>query len=123
MNRIVHFELNSPDCEKSLPFFKEAFGWEFNTWDVGIPYHLAKTGEEGTPGIDGAIMPSQNGQQRTVNTVQVDNIDEMITKLKGLNGTCVVEKMPIPGVGYSAYFNDPAGILFGIYQSDPTATA
>ena len=68
-------------------------------------------------------MPSQDGQQRTVNIIQVENINEMITKLKGLNGTCVVEKMPIPGVGYSAYFTDPAGILFGIYQSDPTATA
>jgi len=123
MNRFVHFELNSPDCEKTLAFFKSAFGWEFNTWDMGFPYHLATTGEKGTPGIDGAVMPSQDGKPSTVNIIEVENIDETIEKLKSLGGNCVVEKMPIPSVGYSAYFLDPAGLLFGIYQGDPTATA
>lgn len=122
MNRIIHFEFNSPDPQKTMQFFKDAFNWTYNTWDGPFPYHLTMTGDESTPGIDGGIMQSQDGQPHTVNIVEVENIDETIEKLKGLNGNCVIGKMPIPGVGYSAYFLDPTGLLFGIYQSDTTAT-
>ena len=31
-------------------------GWEFNQWGKE-PYWLIKTGEKGTPGIDGGLMP------------------------------------------------------------------
>ncbi len=123
MNRIVHFELNSPDPDKSLPFFADAFGWTFNTFgDTGFAYHLTKTGETDSPGIDGAIMQSQDGQPRTVNIVDVEDIDAATEKLTSLGGTCVVPKIAIPGVGYSAYFTDPAGILFGIYQADSSVS-
>ena len=118
MNRIIHFEMNSPDVQASMTFFRDGFGWEFNTWAGEIPYHLAHTGEEGTPGINGAIMASQDGQPRTVNIVEVASIDDSISKLTGLGGTCVVDKIAIPGVGYSAYFTDPAGVFFGIFQAE-----
>ena len=118
MNRIVHFELNSPDPDRSIPFFQEAFGWTFNTWGGPVEYHLCKTGEDGAAGIDGAVMRSQDGQPRTVNVLAVEDIDQMIEKLKSLGGDCVVEKMPIQGVGYSAYFRDPTGVLFGIFEAD-----
>ena len=36
-------------------------------------------------------------------------------------GLCVVPKMPIPGVGWLAYFKDPEGHIFGVMQADATA--
>ncbi len=108
MNRIIHFELSSPDMQKSRDFFRKGFGWEFHAWP----------GEESIEGIDGAIMPAQDGRPRTVNIVEVESIDESISRLTDLGGTCIGDKMPIPGFGYSAYFADPAGVMFGIYQPD-----
>ena len=36
-------------------------------------------------------------------------------------GTIVVPKMPIPTVGWLAYFKDPDGIIHGVYQDDKEA--
>jgi predicted enzyme related to lactoylglutathione lyase len=122
MNPIVHFELHSPNLEKSLEFFKSVMGWELTNWGGGPKeYWLAKTHEQGTPGVNGGMMRSRDADSRTVNTIQVSSIDEYITKINAAGGQIVVPKMPIPGVGYLAYAKDPAGVLFGIMHPDASA--
>ena len=121
MNRIVHFEFGSPDADASQSYFEQLFGWSFQKWEGPMDYRLCTTGEQGTPGIDGAIMPSQDGQPRTVNVVSVDDLDAAIAKAGELGGQVVVEKMAVQGVGWVAYAVDPAGILFGMWKEDPSA--
>ena len=120
MNRIVHFEMHSSDPEKSNAFFEGVFGWKINKWEGPMPYWLMTTGESG-PGIDGGLMESQDGQPRTVNTIQVESIEDHAAKVEKAGGQIVVPKMSIPGVGYVAYCTDPTGVLFGIYVNDPNA--
>jgi hypothetical protein len=36
-------------------------------------------------------------------------------------GQVVVPKMAIPGVGYVIYCQDTEGLVFGLYQNDPSA--
>ena len=55
-------------------------------------------------------------------TVQVPGIDEYIAKASSAGGVVAVPKMPIPGVGWLAYFKDTEGNIFGIMQPDPLAT-
>jgi uncharacterized protein len=119
MNRPVHFEIHSADPARSLAFFEQLFGWKAQKWGGPDEYWLLTTGE-GT-GIDGGLLRSRDGQPRTVNTVEVQNLDAMVEKAAAAGGQVVVPKMPIPGIGWLAYGTDPVGNLFGMMQHDPAA--
>jgi hypothetical protein len=41
---------------------------------------MIKTGEQGEPGIDGAIMKKQDPKQPVVNAIDVENINETSKK-------------------------------------------
>jgi hypothetical protein len=120
MNRPVHFELHVADPARSIAFYKKVFGWKFNRWEGGADeYYLVNTGEG--DGISGGLMKSRDGQPRTVNTVQVANVDEYARKVAAAGGQIVMPTFAIPGVGWIAYATDPGGNLFGIYHDDPGA--
>jgi uncharacterized protein len=121
MNRVVHFEIHSSDVERSQAFFEKAFGWKFTKWNGPAEYWLVDTGDASKPGINGGFMRSRDDQPRTVNTVQVDSVDETAKKVAASGGTVVVPKMPIPGVGWLAYATDPTGNLIGFMQADSNA--
>src|SRR5947209_604044 len=121
MNRITHFEFHEPDVNKAIEFYKQAFGWKFTKWEGPEPYWLISTGDPSSRGIDGGMLMSRDGQPRTVNTIQVENVDKAIADLTKAGGKIVVPKMPIPGVGYLAYFTDPGGVIVGIMHNDPNA--
>jgi uncharacterized protein len=134
LNRPCHFEIHSPDPEKSLAFYKSVFGWSVHKWEGGgggegspMEYWLLGTGDccgpeaKNQPGINGGLMRSRDGQERTVNTIQVDSVDRVAKEIEAAGGKCCVPKMAIPGVGWLAYFTDPAGHLFGIMHEDKGA--
>lgn len=121
MGRVVHFEITAKDMERAKKFY-EIFGWQIS--DSGMPgmqYWLAKTGEGG--GIDGAIMPKTYTKQAVRNTIAVDNIDEMIEKVKKAGGKISGEKDMIPGVGYYVNAVDTEGNEFGMLQPLPRQQA
>jgi predicted enzyme related to lactoylglutathione lyase len=123
VHRVVHFELNTSDPERSEAFFSEVFGWKVSKWEGGPDYWLATTGAEGDAGIDGAIMRSQDGAPRTVNTIEVASVDEAAERVVAAGGQVVVPKQAIPGLGHFAYCTDPTGLIFGIYHADEQAQA
>jgi predicted enzyme related to lactoylglutathione lyase len=120
-NRVVHFEIPCDDPEKSMQFFTEVFGWRFQQFGTE-PYWATTTGAEGTPGINGGLMKRMHPGQPIVNSIDVNSIDECINRIQNAGGTIVVPKMPIPTVGWLAYFKDPDGNIHGIYQNDPSAS-
>jgi hypothetical protein len=121
MNRFTHFELVTPDFEKTADFYRQVFGWEIQKWEGPVDYWMVNTGDSSTPGINGGLM-GQNGPFRgTVNTIEVDDIDAMISRVKEHGGQMIFEKDVIPGVGYLAYFQDNTGIIVGLHQADPQA--
>ena len=93
-----------------------------------MDYWLIKTGEKGTVGIDGGLLP-RRGEAPTpmqpcnawVCTVDVANLDEMVKRVTGLGGTIAIPRMPIPTVGWLAYAKDTEGNLFGMMQMDANA--
>lgn len=116
--RVVHFEIVVENPERASKFYNEVFGWTINKWDGGEePYYMASTGEAGTPGIDGGFMSADHFQQKTINTIGVDSVDEFAQKVEANGGTVVAPKMEIPGVGYIAYCKDTEGVVFGIFQN------
>lgn len=119
-NRVVHFEIPCDDPEKTMSFFKQAFNWSFQEFIPG-EYWSAITGDEKLPGINGGIMKKKDRNQPIANSIDVVNLDESIVKIENAGGQIVVPKMPIPTVGWLAYFKDPDGNIHGLYQNDPEA--
>lgn len=119
-HRIVHFEIPCNQPEKTIRFFEEAFDWKFQKFGEE-DYWLAITGNNEGPGINGAVMRKRDPNQPIVNSIDVPNMDAAIRRVAGAGGLIVVPKMPIPTVGWLAYFKDPDGNIHGLYQNDPQA--
>ena len=87
MPRPIHFEIHADNAERAIAFYTRLFGWQFSQW-AGQPYWLVKTGEPGTPGIDGGLMPRRGpgpADMAAVNafvcTVDVTDLDAMVVRL------------------------------------------
>jgi hypothetical protein len=120
MPRVIHFEINADDPERAVRFYEQAFGWRIGKWSGPIEYWLVSTGEEGEPGIDGAIM-RREGSGGTYNTIDVPSVDEYVARITAAGGKALAPKTAIPGVGWFCRCADTEGNVFGIMQTDPEA--
>lgn len=121
MPRLVHFEMNVKDVQKSIKFYEEVFGWKFQKWDGPMDYWLIMTGDENEPGIDGGLGYEEEGLPNLINTIDVADIDDVINRIEKNGGEIVRPKHAVPGVGWLAYFKDSEGVMSGIMQNDPNA--
>ena len=130
-NRVVHFEIHSSDTKKSMKFYKELFGWEFEKYPMeGVEYWGILTAPKDSKeiGINGGLvkrmgtLPTEGGAVNAfVCTVQVSNLDEMVSKAGQIGGSVAHPKMAIPGMAWLAYCKDNEGNIFGLFQEDKTA--
>ncbi len=121
MSRVVHFEIPADDPQRLVKFFESAFGWRFHKWEGPMEYWLVMTGDDAQPGINGGLMRRQHPGQPCVNTLGVPSVDAACAAVEKAGGQVVVPKMPIPGVGWLAYFKDPEGNIHGVMQDDDAA--
>ncbi|MDQ2961870.1 MAG: VOC family protein [Pseudomonadota bacterium] len=128
MHRPIHFEIHADNPRRAIEFYTALFGWTFSQWDAPQDYWLVKTGESGTSGIDGGLLPRRGpgptpmqAANAFVCTVDVADVDAAIRKVGDAGGKIVVAKMPISAVGWLAYAHDTEGNIFGIMQMDANA--
>ena len=121
MNRVIHFELSVDEPERAVAFYRAALGWQIQKWDGPIEYWLVTTGSDEEPGIDGALTRRPHPGSTTVNTIDVEDVDETVAKITSAGGSVVLPRMAVPGVGYMAYCADTEVNSFGLMQSDPSA--
>jgi uncharacterized protein len=122
MSRIVHFEIPSNDLAVSRKFYENVLGWKFFKWEGPSEYWLISTGEPNTPGIDGGLGGAANEMKGTVNTAEVENLDESLAKVKENGGEIIMPREEIPGVGWLAYIREPGGGVLGLIQNMPGST-
>lgn len=120
MNKITHFEIPATNPEKLADFFKKTFNWKINKWGE-MDYWLTDNGDAKVPGINGAITKRGGNNSTVVNTIDVDNIDDILKKIAANGGQVLTPKQPIPTVGWFAYFKDPEGTVHGVMQPDAKA--
>jgi len=120
MARIIHFELNVKDIKKAIKFYERVFGWKFKKWDGPMDYWLIMTGDENEQGIDGGLGLEEENFPSIVNTVGVDNIEQVVDKVEANGGKILRPKHVVPGVGWLAYIQDSEGIVTGVMQEDPS---
>jgi predicted enzyme related to lactoylglutathione lyase len=123
MPRPVHFEIPSDDPERAMAFYAAVFGWTYHKFGGPMPYWLITTGPNEEPGINGGFLPRRDPAQPCVNTITVANLAETQAVIEANGGSCCLPRMPVPGVGWLAYYRDLDGHIFGCMQPDATVTA
>jgi predicted enzyme related to lactoylglutathione lyase len=122
MARVVHFEIPTDDPEQAAGFYSDVFGWRVDKWEGPIEYWLVTTGEESEPGINGAILKKDSPETVFTNIIEVPSLDETLEKITAAGGSVVAPKIPVPGMGWAAYFKDIDGNTLGLMQPDTSAT-
>lgn len=130
MARVVHFEIQADDLERAKAFYESVFGWSFPDYSevTGAPYFGVITGEEGTAGINGGLLPRpapvpgpQSGTNAYVCTVEVADFDAVAAAVAAAGGQVALPKYPLTGMAWQGYFLDTEGNTFGVHQPDPHA--
>jgi predicted enzyme related to lactoylglutathione lyase len=127
MPRPIHFEIHAKHPERAIEFCRALSGCEYSQWG-SEPYWLVRTGEKGTPGIDGGLLQrrgSSPADMQPVNafacTADVADVDATFARVIEIGGTIALLKMPIPSVGWLGYAKEAEGKLFGIMRFDAGA--
>jgi predicted enzyme related to lactoylglutathione lyase len=113
--------------ERAREFYEQVFGWGFKRWGDN-PYWVVLTGEDGTPGINGGLLPRQGDAPELgaavnafVVTVEVGDLDATVEKALKLGGELRLPKMHMEGIGWVAYLADPEGNLLGALEPETPA--
>jgi predicted enzyme related to lactoylglutathione lyase len=107
---VVHFEIGCKDLAATTAFYSGLFGWtptatpyasllEMNTAE-GIPGHITALGHE--------------PHQYVTFYIQVEDIDEALTRVGAAGGKKLVGPVPLPDGKKFAWFSDPGGNMVGL---------
>jgi uncharacterized protein len=119
---IVHFEIPADDVEKLRKFYSLLFGWKIEPMPGPVEYYgiytvpIDEKGMPLRPSVNGGLMKKQNPDHKAVNYIQVESVDEYMTRIESFGGRIVVPKMEVPGIGWWALALDPEGNQFAILQ-------
>jgi uncharacterized protein len=116
MARVVHFEITAENPERAVHFYEQALGWRIQRWAGPSPYWLVSTGDDGAPGIDGAIMDRPAAGQSMINIVSVPQLEAAMDSVRQAGGAVVGEVHLIPDVGRFVYVTDTEGNRFGLME-------
>jgi len=121
MNILTHFEIPSNNLEKTKEFYSKLFNWEFNfIEEMGYMMFSIPASEKPTP-MGGGLVKYEDGNNRIVNYITVENIDSDGEKIVELGGEIIVPKTPVPGMGWFIHFSDLDGNVMAIWQNDKAA--
>lgn len=110
---IMHFEIASPNLERASEFYKELFDWEVGE-EHRDGYRLVQTAEGS---IGGGLLRTPEGVFPYVTVyVGVEDLKATLVRAEELGGKVIVEPMPIPGFGEFAMFQDPDGVMMGLFE-------
>ncbi len=125
---VVHFEIPANNPEKLSEFYKNVFGWKFEKMSMGEmgDYWMIETragtaqnmeAAQNRPGANGGMMKKMDPNQRPVNYVAVESVDDFTKKIQNLGGKIIIPKTPIPNMGAFAVGLDPEGNPVGLFES------
>ena len=113
---IMHFEIASPNLERATAFYEELFDWRIGDEQMD-GYRLVETADGS---IGGGLLRTPEGVFPYVTVyVGVEDLGATLERAEELGGKTIVEPMPIPGAGTFAMFQDPDGVMLGLFQENP----
>ena len=119
-NTFDWIEIRTSDIEKTAQFYESLFGWRITEKETagGSEVWIFDTGSE--PRLQnlrrgGIWLRPQSEPLGIVVYIVVDDIEATLNRVVELGGKATTPKAPL-GAGYGAYFTDPSGNLFGLYE-------
>jgi uncharacterized protein len=116
--QVVHLEIPADDTAKGREFWGSLFGWQFEAFPGPFEYHMTRISE----GTGAAITDMEPGKQAPRVYFDVDEINAGVARVKELGGEAN-EPQPVPGMGWFVVCKDTNGNDFGLWQTDPSASA
>jgi uncharacterized protein len=110
-------DLGSPDPDASVRFYGELFGWdaeEAGPAEETGGYRLFKQNGKTV----GGLMALQSEEQPPAwsTYIATDDADATATRVKEAGGQVFMEPMDVMDAGRMAFFVDPTGAFFGVWQ-------
>jgi uncharacterized protein len=116
-------ELSSPDTDASAAFYHELMGW--NATEPGSAetggYRMFKQDGQNIAGLMGHMQEGQPTAWATY--ISVADADETAEKVRAAGGSVMVEPTDVMEIGRMAFFTDPTGAVFGVWQPKTFAGA
>ncbi len=116
--QITHIEFPADDTGRAQRFYKELFGWEFQTIPGFENYFMFGTGAIERAGGAVGLRGESTGEKLRI-YVTVDSLDDTLPKVAGVGGKVVTPKTEIPGQGWYAVVEDSEGSEIGLYENLP----
>ncbi|HEU5121116.1 MAG TPA: VOC family protein [Candidatus Nitrosocosmicus sp.] len=114
INTINYFEIPSDyhNQEQIKNFYESVFGWHFEKGKDTPDYLYTESA-----GIKGALLKKRAAENNSITLfIQVNSIDECITKAKEAGARVIIEKQEI-SEGIFAILKDPMQNSIGIWES------
>ncbi len=119
---IVHIEIPASDLEKGSRFYADVFDWKIdNSWPT-YPQFSAEGGPGGGfvgTGAQDGDLPFRYATGQPLLFLATDDIEGTLARIEEHGGKTVMPRREIPGVGYWAVFDDPAGNRLAIFTPAP----
>jgi uncharacterized protein len=123
MSTFVHFDVPADNPERAKQFYEQIFGWNITPIPGPMEYYEIQTkDDDGSIGLAGGMGSRGAPEQKITNYIGVSSVDEYIEKVKQHGGTIIMPKMPVPGFGYLATFQDTEGNTLGLWETNSNAT-
>lgn len=124
-NKLTHFAIHIDDMERAKKFYDEVFEWGFNSYGQN-DFLQIKADKTENGDLIGALQSRKYSPvpEKIIGlecTISVENINEIIEKVKSKGGQVLMPKTAIPNVGYIAKFLDTEGNLICAMQYDNSA--
>jgi uncharacterized protein len=113
-DRVIHFEVVWPDGPALQSFYRELFGWAFNTDNPG-GYGMVSDKEAGIWVGVGATQ--DGGPGHVTGYISVPDIDKALATVTRLGGSVVAPKFSPDGTAHLALFADPQGHVIGLSEA------
>jgi len=125
MDKVRSFNIPVRDMQGAANFYRNVFGWSIGAIEgSGGDYHRALTTAvdgDGVPlapdAINGGLFrKGTHGVDVTFLELEVDSIDETVSKVLENGGSMAREKRPMLDFAYFAIVRDPEGNYLGLME-------
>ena len=124
-NKMTHFAIHIDDIDRAKTFYDEVFDWGFQSYGqsdfLQIKADKTESGE-----LIGALQSRKYSPvpEKIIGlecTMGVENVDDILEKVKTNGGQLIMPKRTIPYVGWIAKILDTEGNLICVMQYDNSA--
>jgi predicted enzyme related to lactoylglutathione lyase len=110
-------ELSTPDADASAAFYEALFGWSATEPGPAEGTGGYRMFQQGDLRVAGLMPQLEEGRPTAWATyISVEDADATAGRVRDAGGAVVVEPMDVMDIGRMAFFADPGGAVFGIWQ-------